>query len=81
MSEKWTCPRAAERTQPPQDGDLVDEACSECPYLLKQIDERGAAELFCLVYRNRFRSPGPAIEVVAPPRSEATWSRERLDQP
>ena len=81
MSEKWTCPRASERKNPAQDDELVDEACWKCPYLMKQVDEHGVVTLYCLVYRNRFRSAGPAIRVVAPQRSEATWSRERLDGP
>ena len=80
VAEKWTCPRADERKNPPQDDELVDPACWECPYLMKQADEQGVVTLYCLVYRNRFRSPGPAIRVVAPPRSEASWSRERLDE-
>jgi hypothetical protein len=81
MDEKWICPRAAERKGPAQDDDLIDEACWECPYLMKQVDERGVVTLSCLVYRNRFRVDRPSIRVVKPEPTQTTWSRERLNRP
>jgi hypothetical protein len=76
MTEKPTCPRVPERKHPLRDGDLMDEACLTCPALLKEVNERGEVTYFCLVYRNRFASPGP-VTPIATVQSEAKWKRER----
>jgi hypothetical protein len=76
MNEKLTCPRVPERKHPPHDGDLVNEACLTCPALLKEVNERGEMTYFCLVYRNRFASPGPATPI-ATVQSAAKWNWER----
>jgi hypothetical protein len=81
MENERTCPKASEREHPPRDDDLIDEACWDCPSLLREIDERGNVSFYCLVYRNRFRALAPGFPIVAPPRREASWQREKLDAP
>jgi hypothetical protein len=76
MEEKLRCPRASERKTPPQNDELIDPECGECPLLMREVDERGVISLYCLVYRNRFRSSGPAISVAGRAPSAATWRRE-----
>ena len=49
-----TCPRASERKTPPENDELIDPKCWECPLLMREVDERGVMSLYCLVYRNRF---------------------------
>jgi hypothetical protein len=71
-----TCPNAATRDAPPKDGDLMSEACQECPALLRQVGERGTVSFYCMVYHNRFRSPGAAVPLTARPPNKASWSRE-----
>jgi hypothetical protein len=76
MEEKLRCPRASERKTPPQNDELIDPECGECPLLMREVDERGVISLYCLVYRNRFRSSNPSVSVTARPPSAATWRRE-----
>jgi hypothetical protein len=80
MDEELTCPRAMQRKPPPRGYGLMDEACDECPALLKQVDERGLITYHCRVYRNRFRSAGAAVPLTVPQPTRASWSRERLDR-
>jgi hypothetical protein len=78
MDEKLTCPNVARRDVPPKEADLMDEACNDCPALLREVDEAGRVAFHCLVYRNTFRSPGAALHVTTKPPTKASWSRERL---
>jgi hypothetical protein len=78
MDGKLTCPNAAKRDAPPKDDNLMTEACQECPALLRQVEERGTISYYCMVYHNRFRSPGAAIPLTAKPPNKASWSRGRL---
>jgi hypothetical protein len=75
--EKLTCPWMETRTTPPRDGDLMDEACRECPALLRQVDERGQVSYHCQVFRNTFRSPGAATPITTQPQARASWSPEK----
>jgi hypothetical protein len=79
MNQKLTCPReSGEPGGAPSDDDLVREECWQCPALLRQVDERGVVSLSCLVYRNRFRFPGPAPVVVKHSKSDWQWEKQNL---
>ena len=65
MDGKWTCPRQGERLTPPRNDELTDAVCWTCPYLMREVDERGQIALYCLVYRNRFRSSNPTRSALA----------------
>jgi hypothetical protein len=75
MDEKLTCPRS-ERKTPPENDELIDPECWECPLLMREVDERGVISLYCLVYRNRFRSADPGGRISTRPPTAATWRRE-----
>ena len=75
MDEKLKCPLK----RAPQSDSLMDEACRDCPALLRQVDERGLITFFCRVYRRRLRSPGAAVPI-AMRRTKATWSRESAER-
>lgn len=80
MDLKLKCPReSGEVENAPKDDDLVREECWECPALIREVDERGRVALYCLVFRNRFRFPGPA-EHLAVPHREGDWTWEKLQQ-
>ena len=76
MDEQLTCPRIPERTHPPESEELLDEACLTCPALLKEVNERGEVTYYCLVYRNRFSSPG-GISPISTVESKPKWNWER----
>jgi hypothetical protein len=38
MAKKPTCPRADERKAPPQDDELIDPECWDCPLLMREVD-------------------------------------------
>jgi hypothetical protein len=80
MDEKLTCPRESGKPgSAPKDDDLVRDECWQCPALVRQVDERGVVSLYCLVFKNRFRFPGPAP--VTAKHSEADWRWERENRP
>jgi hypothetical protein len=80
MDVKLKCPTAANWKTKPGDDDPMKEACAECPALLRQVDERGTVSFYCLVYSNKFRSPGAAQTLTTKPPTKASWSRERLGE-
>jgi hypothetical protein len=79
VDEKLRCPRIDKGTRAPRPHQLLDKRCSECPALLKEVNERGVVSLYCLVFRNRLRPGKPGIYITAGTHTVTAWRWQKRE--
>jgi hypothetical protein len=76
MAQKLRCPRMDKR-RPTSEPEHTDDRCLLCPALMREVNERGAVSLYCLVYGKRLQPAKPGIYVTAGAHTVTAWRWEK----